>query len=758
MRPALRQARTLLNHDALQTPIPAFLCPVLLKRSASIPHRYVKPAQRFSTFGRAQQDTLAVAPSTETIESQDLNAAAKDARPEKRSLPRACPGCGAPTQLLDKREAGYYNIDRGAVRAYLNWDPNKAQEATQEDDVYSKALKDANPELLKELGVLDAATTTEALSPDTPVCDRCHNLIHHSVGTPIHHPTVESIQQTIAESPHRRNHIYHVVDAADFPLSIIPNLQSSLRIPKLRTQNRRAKHKGWVANDRIAEVSFIITRADLLAPKKEQVDTLMPYITEVLRDALGRDNNKARLGNVRLVSAKRGWWTRQVKDDIWERGGAGWMVGKVNVGKSNLFEAVFPKGRGTDYQDVRKIRSAAEREAMLNAAQSLEDLTRVQKQLADEDAEIERHNKRPNQHIHQPPRALERDPEEEEEEDPEALLPPPQPYTPYPVLPIASPLPGTTASPIRIPFGNNRGELVDLPGLARTSPGLETFVQPAHHQDLIMTHRLNAERFSLKPGQSLILGGGLVRITPVTEDLIFLVHPFVPIHAHITRTDKALAYQTQTSDRQLQVPPILAPSVGSNMNSAGRFQLRWDVTKKLAGPLTSSVAAKMKPENLPFRIWSIDVLIEGVGWVEVSAQTRRPQGWKPVGMKKKDPNHARHEREKRLREEKEYKDRKFSAIAAAERAGDDVDDALSREFAKDVGRTAGNPGDEMAEWEESYPEIEVFSPLGKFVGARRPMCASTVMGPKSVSSRERVARPRRSMVSVKRQRRPAEKA
>ena len=127
-------------------------------------------------------------------------------------------------------------------------------------------------------------------------------------------------------------------------------------------------------------------------------------------------------------------------------------------------------------------------------------------------------------------------------------------------------------------------------------------------------------------------------------------------------------------------------------------------------------------------------------------------------MKKKDPNHARHEREKRLREEKEYKDRKFSAIAAAERAGDDVDDALSREFAKDVGRTAGNPGDEMAEWEESYPEIEVFSPLGKFVGARRPMCASTVMGPKSVSSRERVARPRRSMVSVKRQRRPAEKA
>lgn len=785
MRPALRQARTLLDHDALHASIPAFLCPALLRTTTALAptrtpthahahahaqSRRARPTQtqRFSTFGRARQEASAPAPPTEIIEAQPQRkprSAAREssAKPDQRSLPRACPGCGAPSQLYDKEEAGYYNVDRGAVRAYLNWGPRKAkaQEVTHEDDVYAKALQGAGPALLQELGVEDAAATAEALQaqqqPDTPVCDRCHNLVHHSVGTPIAHPTAAAIQQTIAESPHRRNHIYHVVDAADFPLSIVPNLQSSLRIPKLRTQNRRAKHKGWVANDRIAEVSFIITRADLLAPKKEQVDSLMPYITDVLRDALGRENNKARLGNVRLVSAKRGWWTKEVKEDIWERGGAGWLVGKVNVGKSNLFEAVFPKGRGADYQDVRKIRSAAERAAMLDAATSLEDLARVQKQLKDEDADVERYNKRPNQHVHEPPRALEREPEEEEdkEEDPDALLPPPQPYTPYPVLPIASSLPGTTASPIRIPFGKDRGELVDLPGLARTSPGLETFVQPSHQQDLIMTSRLNAERMSLKPGQSLILGGGLVRITPMTEDLIFLVHSFVPIHTHVTRTEKAHAYQTQTSDRQLQVPPILAAGVGGHMNSAGRFPLKWDVTKKLAGPLTSTVAGKMKPENLPFRVWSTDILIEGVGWVEVSCQTRRPQGWKPVGMQKKDPNHARHEREKRLREEKEYKDRKFAALARAEAAGDDVDDAFSRAFKQDEQkRAAVVDGDEMADWEENYPEVEVFSPLGKFVGARRPMCASTVMGPKSVSSRERVARPRRSMKSVKQQRKP----
>lgn len=628
------------------------------------------------------------------------------------------------------------------MKQYLDYDPSKQVEEEKESDVYAKALKQVDPKLLEEIGldkeVLEAPTQVEESALETPVCDRCHNLIHHRVGTPILHPAVESIQQTIAESPHRRNHIYHVVDAADFPLSLVPNLQSSLRIPKLRTKNRRAKHKGWVANDRIAEVSFIITRSDLLAPKKEQVDALMPYIQEVLRDALGRVNQKARLGNVRLVSAKRGWWTKQVKEDIWDRGGAGWMVGKVNVGKSNLFEVVFPKGRGADFEDIRKIRSAAEREEMLKNAKSVDELAQVQQQLAEEGAEEEHRKIQHQEHIHKPPEPDELEPEEEEDFDPDSLLPPPQPYTPYPVLPIASSLPGTTASPIRIPFGRNRGELIDLPGLARTNPGLETFVQPSAHDDLVMKHRINAQRFVLKPGQSLLLGGGLIRITPVTEDLVFLIYPFVPIDPHVTRTDKAIDLQAQVSDRN--VSSILAEDVGPKMKSAGRFKLKWDATKKLAGPLTSLVAAKMRPENLPFRIWGTDILIEGVGWVEISAQARRPQGWKAPGMVKKDPNYAQKAKLEAQRNRLLERQRKYEAKVRGE---EDMEEERNWE-------------DELEEGD--YPEVEVFSPLGKYVGSRRPMCASVWGGPKQISSRERGARPRRSMRSVKRQRQPKEKA
>lgn len=745
MRTALRQTTRLLIRDShgLQASIPTFLCPALLRPPVGPAARRAgaaPPPKKFSTVGRARNQAAASIPSPDLPETQ-ISPSAPSAVPAiRRSLPRACPGCGAPAQIHDAGEAGYYDIGRKRVKEYLEFDPDSQDAAQKEDDVYTKTLKQADPELLKSIGldreVLDAGHHVESRAAETPVCDRCHNLIHHRVGKPIFHPSVEAIRQTIAESPHRRNHIYHVVDAADFPLSLVPTLQSSLRIPKLRTQNRRAKHKGWVANDRIAEVSFIITRSDLLAPKKEQVDALMPYIQEVLRDALGRANKNARLGNVRLVSAKRGWWTKQVKEEIWDRGGAGWMVGKVNVGKSNLFEVVFPKGRGADYQDIRRIRSAAEREEMQKNATSLEELVQVQQQLAEEDAEIERRKSEPQSHLHESPESEELE-ETEKELDPEALLPPPQPYTLYPVLPIASSLPGTTASPIRIPFGRNRGELIDLPGLARTNPGLETFVQPDAHDDLVMKHRITAQRYVLKPGQSLILGGGLIRITPATPDLVVLIHAFVPLEPHITRTDKAVDLQLQTSDRN--VPSILAPHAGPQMRSAGRFKLAWDATKKLAGPLTSSVAGKMRPENLPFRVFSADILVEGVGWLEVSAQVRRPQGWKPVGMQKKDPNHAR---VAKLAAQQRAADERKAKFEARMRGEEYVAPQVLPEDVQDV---------------VEFPEVEVFSPLGKFVGCRRPMCASVVSGPRHVSSRERTARPRRSMRSVKAQRKPKER-
>ena len=405
-------------------------------------------------------------------------------------------------------------------------------------------------------------------------------------------------------------------------------------------------------------MSFIITRSDLLAPRKEQVDTLMPYLMEVLRKALGSHAESVRLGNVRCVSAKRGWWTREVKEDVWNRGGGGWMVGKVNVGKSNLFECVFPKGRreklsSGSFEELTRAASAQHQDEKAGEPDSLADLgseghkgfSKIEERLRED-----------------------------------SLLPPPPIETPFPLMPVVSSLPGTTASPIRLPFGGGKGELIDLPGLFRSD--LENYVQDEHKLDLVMEHRPQAEQFVIKHGQSLLLGG-LIRITPTTPDVIVLAYPFVPLHGDVIPTDKAIDIHTQ--EQSGGTTSIAKPGIGGKMASAGTFNLKWDVTKKRAGPLTSRAAIGLNTQVLPFVVLSLDLLIEGCGWVELVAQVR-----------------------KRALEARAASDGEFNL--------------------------------------EGLPGVEVFSPEGRHIGAREPMSA-WLLGEKK--PKRALRRPRQSMKGAK---------
>lgn len=525
------------------------------------------------------------------------------------------------------------------------------------------------------------------------------------MGNSIIHPTMQSIQSMIEESPHRHNHIYHVLDAADFPMSLIPKLTDSLDLPRLRTQNRRSKSLRYVRG-RVAEVSFIITRSDLLAPQKEQVDKMMHYFQECLRDALGRSGAKARLGNIRCVSSKRGWWTRNVKEDIYRQGGAGWMVGKVNVGKSALFESVYPKGRGQRRVDAETrfdvdktltsnsaVWGSGEVDPFEEADPDLKEQNSVldseknpveSEQLESEQLESEQEAEVNDEQAQEP--------EEDDlfdEGDDGSLLPPAQPETAYPEMPLVSSLPGTTASPIRVPFGRGKGELIDLPGIHRSS--LDTHIKPEHRNGLVMESRVTPEQHSVKPGQSLLLGGA-IRITPKTDDLVFLMYPFLPpaLNPHVTATDKAIAIQTgvhpETSEPYSgTVPSISTDAAKQSVSSAGTFKLEWDVTKRRAGPVTSRSDGKMKSENLPFTVYSADLLIEGVGWVELVAQVRRR-------------------------------------------------------------RDAADPFAEMP----GLPEVEVFSPKGKFVGIRRPMNAWLLGGQLKKPVHAQRPRPRQTVSFQKR--------
>ncbi|KAH0296381.1 hypothetical protein KCU71_g13979, partial [Aureobasidium melanogenum] len=441
----------------------------------------------------------------------------------------------------------------------------------------------------------------------------------------------------------------------------------------------------------------------------------MPYLRETLRDALGRTGRNVRLGNMRCVSAKRGWWTKQVKEDIWERGGAAWMVGKVNVGKSNLFEVAFPKGRAQEKvskpEPMHVHLEPDEAQASEDSTESLSDLPGVQ----DTGMDTADSTSSASDYATANPQLEAVDQDEPDVFDVEegSLLPPAQVETPYPVMPVISSLPGTTASPIRVPFGNGKGELIDLPGVARSN--LDEFVLPEHHQDLVMRSRVVPEQMSIKPGQSLVLGGGLIRITPTTPDLVFLSYTFLPLHPHITSTEKAVAIAS--GERATGLHTIMTKEAREEMASAGTFKLEWDVTRQRAGPLTSKSAAKLKPEQLPFKVYSADILVEGVGWVELVAQVRKSAQNKSIPISPSS----------------EPED-----VSALPTPGDSETTTW---------KPLSTPKEHIAQ--STFPQVEVFSPKGKFIAVRPPMIASLLGGKKAPLANTRKSRPRLSMKSLK---------
>ncbi|KAI1189038.1 hypothetical protein F5B17DRAFT_393316 [Nemania serpens] len=614
-----------------------------------------------------------------------------------KTLPRQCTGCGALSQTSDPHQPGYYDLNRKAVKVYLGIDKPSGR-SRSEDRIYEAALRQLDPKELEKHGVdvqaLALSLPTESrpqAPPRKPLCDRCHYLLHNHTGESIYHPSIESVRDTISESPYKYNHVYHVLDAADFPLSLLPKISELLDTMPLRSKNRRSRI-GRYYHGKKTDISFVITRSDLLAPTNAQVDTLFPYLREVLRDALGHLGPGIRLGNLRAVSAKRSWWTRELKEDIWKRGGGNWMLGKANVGKSQLFEAVFPKGRmewdPSKHQITIDMEAKAEEEALALPAREGQDV-------------------------------------EDDVLDEYSLLPPKPEETQFPEMPLVSDLPGTTASPIRIPFGNGRGELIDLPGLERS--GLEKHVQREHRLSLLMQSRIVPEQMTLKPGQSLLLGG-FIRITPREPAPIMLTYAFTPIDAHVCRTDKAISIQNQTGE--VKVENIALPGTGEKTKLAGSFKLRWDVTRQRTGPLTRKSAVGLDVERLPYRVVSADILIEGVGWVEIVAQVRT----KDLLGRRPPPE----------LDEPEVDTELYSNLSAMERL-----EALSEGTNMSrKSQLAPPPPVEQGQGEPNWPVVDVYSPEGKFVACRRPMNGWMLNKPKIKGASKR-ARPKKSMKGAK---------
>ncbi|KAL3461358.1 telomere stability and silencing-domain-containing protein [Aspergillus heterothallicus] len=501
------------------------------------------------------------------------------------TLPLCCLGCGAYSQTVEPNEPGYYSKTRKQTQQAQDEADKEGQSGHEEAMTTISEILEKTGGIAPQTGrasvLVKNATETigkylEKSQQPVQICDRCHDLKHHNKGVTVISPTIHSIRAYLDETPHMDNRIYHVIDAADFPMSVVDGIYEELSIQEQRSHNRRATMHKYKHGMKLPTISFIITRSDLLAPTKELADSKMEYVRSILREKLKIPREEFRMGNVHMISAQRGWWTAKVKEEMRDHGGGLWIVGKANVGKSSFVEACLPK----DSKNFEKMVDLVDRRQQ-NSKSSFDPSVLIS----------------------------------------DGLLPPAPKEDLYPVLPVVSSLPGTTVSPIRIPFGRGRGEVIDLPGLDR--PDLSQYVLDEYKRDLIMTKRQKPERHSIKPGQSLILGGGLVRITPVDTDAIILAACFVPIEAHVTKTEKAIEMQAES--RPYPKTNIIKEGTGESVASAGVFNLKWDVTRS---HLPSTIAQALKDKrmkqvpNLPYKVMSADILIEGCGWVELTAQVR----------------------------------------------------------------------------------------------------------------------------------------
>lgn len=143
-------------------------------------------------------------------------------------------------------------------------------------------------------------------------------------------------------------------------------------------------------------------------------------------------------------------------------------------------------------------------------------------------------------------------------------------------------------------------------------------------------------------------------ITPKTPDTIFLMNPFTRVPGHIAITRKCInflnhpepatvinnperLYQDPTkldiitpyrkfsgpSDVHIMPGPdgssdIMLPT---NYKSAGVFTLNEDVTAQ-RNPMLEDRSPKAV-DSLPYKIFSTDIVLAGIGWVEVHAQVKK---------------------------------------------------------------------------------------------------------------------------------------
>lgn len=334
-----------------------------------------------------------------------------------------------------------------------------------------------------------ASETKAEQENKTPLCTRCNDLINHETATPLpSYPTLQTLANLLNATSHTHNHIYHLIDAADMPVTLQPQLMSYL-------------HKHLPRNVfRNLTISYIVTRCDLLVHQREMLSGLESRIKEIIKLALPSEAKLESVGPFRennrlhFVSSRSGWGIGRLKEEAASRKGGVWFFGGVNTGKSSLLRDLWPEGgklRPVTVEDAREFDLLPLEDDAPEVPDN--DWAREREEMEDKKEKQRRLEGLPEVD------AVEYIITQKQYEQAQKVKPPP---TPTHVAPTVSKIAGTTAAPLRILHRENVGrihkktvELVDLPGIERWvgmgDGGLLKYVRPELRKEVFMAQRVN---------------------------------------------------------------------------------------------------------------------------------------------------------------------------------------------------------------------------------------------------------------------------
>lgn len=157
--------RRALSIDKNRAALPApFLCPAV-----AVAHCFVRPPQQ-SFHLQSRRLHLEHGNSTDEVQTDLPQLPA-------RALPLQCSGCGALSQSANAGQAGYFSLDRKAVRSYLGLlKPEKR--VRDEDQVLQDVLRNADHASLAKVGVDIKDLLALPQDGDLKVLDAGKNAVH----------------------------------------------------------------------------------------------------------------------------------------------------------------------------------------------------------------------------------------------------------------------------------------------------------------------------------------------------------------------------------------------------------------------------------------------------------------------------------------------------------------------------------------------------------------------------------------------------